>query len=378
MKAKKLGHGCKLIERNGRDCWVIEFRYDLRDASGKKNGQRGRYRRDATIQTKEHAAREAIELMARAVETGSPFDPATITKAADEPASALKLADFYADDFAKLYMPGYRKATRVRYEALWRQRMRDFGGHRALSSFTTMTYREYHAELSKAGVKVKGPLNFLRTLLRAAEGCGKIATAPVFPKGLIPSQKRKVGDPPEPEEIDKLIASPAPDGNDWIILAELLAFDAGLRSGEVRALEVRDIRFAAHKVDVVRAFSEDELCDCKDGDERSVYMTARLEARLREACTGKLPRARLVVLANGETPTRQRILTVLYRHMRLAGVSATTFHRGRHAFITELLRVGANPEAVRLMSGHDSLEDLQPYAHATERDKRSAVAALRR
>jgi integrase/recombinase XerC len=161
------------------------------------------------------------------------------------------------------------------------------------------------------------------------------------------------------------------------VTALFLAVDAGFRSGEVRALEVRDVDFGNHQIILRRTLSEDEEDVPKGKDERRIPMTARLEARMEMACKGKIAKAR-VVQEDGETPTRQRILTVLHRHLKSVGLPQKTFHSKRHAFVSDMLSRGASAEAVRELAGHSSLTQTQDYAHAAAGDLQKAIAVLGR
>jgi integrase len=162
----------------------------------------------------------------------------------------------------------------------------------------------------------------------------------------------------------------------WLGVAIALAALAGMRCGEVRALEVRDVDFEGGRILVRRALSEDISLTTKSGRERVVPLVPVLEARLREAVKGKLPLARIVVWPDGVTPRRQEVLYQFWKHLRERGIRRWSFHSLRHHFISELVRRGASLEAVRVLAGHSKLEMTQRYAHATAADLRSAMDKL--
>src|SRR5581483_1471027 len=93
--------------RNGVTRLIIDFYYT------DKNGERVRFVRHADLQSRDGAEREAAQYHQRAILTGDP-EP--------ERKSGMTVAEFYTEQFAPKVLPLYRKNTRVRYEAIWRQR----------------------------------------------------------------------------------------------------------------------------------------------------------------------------------------------------------------------------------------------------------------
>jgi len=162
----------------------------------------------------------------------------------------------------------------------------------------------------------------------------------------------------------------------WLGTAIALAALSGMRMGEMRAIEVRDVDFDQRRLLVRRALSEDASLTPKSGHEREVPLVATLERRLRDAVKSKLPRARVVVDDRGDTPDRQIVLHQFKRFLRKNGLKERSFHSLRHYFVTELLRGGASAEAVRVLAGHSKLEMTQRYAHASASDLRAAVDRL--
>jgi integrase len=162
----------------------------------------------------------------------------------------------------------------------------------------------------------------------------------------------------------------------WLRTALGLAAYAGLRMGEARALEVRDIDLAGDRILVRRAFSEDQVLSPKSSHERVVPLLPELRSILAEASRNKLPAARLVTDPRGRTPNRQGVLSALRALQNRHGLPPRSFHSFRHYFCTMLVRGGAPVEAVRRLAGHSNLATTQRYVHADDEDLRAAIGRL--
>ncbi len=344
--------------RDGRKILIVDFRY--RD----KDGRERRYRRDASVQTSAAARAEAERLKRLGAERGT-LDP--------EP-EAPTFAAFVEGDFAKLVMVRFKPSTREGY-----QQLLDMPGHgllallgrKRLDAIGSADARLVEADAIGRKAKPRYALVCLRTVLRSAVELGVLAKMPQLPK--LPAKSEKLPDaPPLAVVVQTLGAS---DG--WLRIAIALAALAGLRCGEVRALEVRDVDLAAGCLFVRRAFSADEVCLPKGRDERAVPLTTMLAAILAEACEGKAPSARLVVDEHGQSLNEQAVGAAWRRlQARLAIEPLWRFHQLRHFFGTTCLRGGGNVEAVRRLLGHRDLASTTRYVHATQRDLVAAVATL--
>jgi integrase len=352
--------GVRKIARGSKPRRIIDFRF------ADKDGVRRRFRRDASVQNYAAALAEAARLMKLAAETGSP----EAVQAPEAKPAAVTYAAFVRGVFAERYMPAYRPATARRYRELHAQRVLAFFGARPLDEIGAPEFRGFAASLGSDGKQTKGPLNLVRTVLRAARESGLIERLPEFPNGLIVIG-RKLPDAPSCDEVETMLHAPG-----WLGLAVALAALAGMRMGEVRALEVRDVDFDRRRILVRRAMSEEASLTPKSGHEREVPLALTLEVRLREAVKDKLPRARLVLDDSGMTPRRQQVLHAFKRFLRARGLKERSFHALRHYFISELLRSGASVEAARVLAGHSTLEMTQRYSHATGADLRAAIDKL--
>lgn len=159
--------------------------------------------------------------------------------------------------------------------------------------------------------------------------------------------------------------------------AILLAADAGLRIGEVRALAWADVNDLARELSICRSVDRSGcLTETKGWERRSVPMSDRLCSAMQALDRMKswiVPRLR------GERPlsydtAREAILAIYER----AAVPRPPkpWHSLRHTFGTELANAGVPVHVIRELMGHKSIETTLRYMHTGREARRSAVASL--
>ena len=168
----KNSSGIRKVVRGGKPLWIIDFRFT------NKSGSRQRCRRDASVQNYSASLAEAARLMRKAAATGCVEDEPETTPA------CLTYRAFVEGPFKAEHMPGFRPATRVRYDALHRQSLMAFFGDKPLDAITTGDIRAYAAALQTRKVQTKGPVTLVRTVLRAAKESGHLDVLPEVPRGL--------------------------------------------------------------------------------------------------------------------------------------------------------------------------------------------------
>jgi integrase len=340
--------------RNGVTRLIIDFHYT------NKAGERARFVRHAELQTRDGAEREAARYHERAILTGDPER---------EERSMMTLSSFYASVFKPNVLPLYRKNTRIRYEALWRQRIEKAFGSIPLYEIDEAALRGFARAIEIEKRKAKGPVGFLRTLLREAAQLGLIDAAPRLPPGTIKDAK-KLPAAPTLAEVQDLIAK----SSGWIRIALVLGVYAGLRSGEIRALRAGDIDLEGGVIRVVRTLSADEEEEPKGDKQRIVPVAPQLAEILRRAIEHKKPAERVVLTGRGTTPCRQHVLSRFVELQVRVGARRTwSVHALRHAFCSHLVRVGIGVEAVRALAGHSSIRVTNRYVHATGADLQGAM-----
>ena len=146
----------------------------------------------------------------------------------------------------------------------------------------------------------------------------------------------------------------------------LLGGEAGLRCGEMMALELRDVDPTKPQLCIQRSDWNGQVTSPKGGRLRCVPLTVRLAAALREHRHLRGPR---VLCHDDGTPlTRQQ---VQYRVKR-AAIKANVregVHILRHTFCSHLAMRGAPARAIQELAGHSGLG-------VTQRDMHLSPAAL--
>lgn len=338
--------GVRQETRHGKPCLIIDFFY--RD----KAGARQRYRHKASVQNMPAARAEDVRLQRLAAETGSPV--------AARPVLIVRktLSEFVDQRWRTDWAPRHKPSTRERYEALLKQGLLEAFGNTRLDQFNAPAVNAYETRLIARKVQAWPHLSFLSSLLRAAVALGEIDVMPKLPP--IRKPKTKLPSCPTLAEIDQTLAL----AKGWLRVAVALAVFAGLRSGELRALQVRHIDLEAGDLHIEQAFSAEELSTPKSGTDRTVPIVPRLKPILEEAIKGKGPNDYVVVRRSGRPPNRQHVWSALHALQVAKGLRPRSVHSLRHAFCTHLLRNGADVETVRLVAGHVDVETTARYLHS--------------
>ena len=350
--------GVRAELRRGRKVLVIDFRYRGGD------GRERRYRRDAAVQLRAAALAEAQRLMRLAADRGT-LEPR------DKP---VTFASFVEGDFRRLVMVRFKPSTRRGYDRLLgacQDGLLALLGKKPLDGIGAADARLVEAGALARKAKARYALVCLRSVLRSAVELEVLAAMPPLPK--LPPRSDKL--PQAPPGI--LVRRALGEARGALRVAIALSALAGLRSGEVRALEVRDVDLRAGRLRVRHALSAGEMTTPKGRDERVVPLAPLLVSILAGATAGRGPTDRVVHDRRGDTPGEGALNGAWKRlQMRLGEPDRWHFHQLRHFFATALLAGGANVEAVRRLLGHKDLASTTRYVHATDPDMVRAIATL--
>ena len=175
------------------------------------------------------------------------------------------------------------------------------------------------------------------------------------------------------DEYERLVAAAeAIDARAHLIV--LLGGEAGLRCGEMMALEWTDIDLTKRQLCVQRSDWKGHVTTPKGGRLRYVPMTLRLAAALKAHRHLRCPR---VLCQTGGIPLTQKVVQDWARRSeRRAGLMKQGVHILRHTFCSHLAMMGAPARAIQDLAGHADLGTTQRYMHLSPTAIESAIRLL--
>jgi len=160
------------------------------------------------------------------------------------------------------------------------------------------------------------------------------------------------------EQYERLVKASCDDSHALLIV--LLGGEAGLRLGEMIALEWRDVDFATGQLCVQRSDWNGEVNSTKGGRVRYVLLTNRLSWALRKHRHLRGPR--VLCHNNSHSLTRQYVQSRVLSAARRAKVRKGV-HILRHSFCSRLAMKGAETKSIQELAGHQDLAVTQRYMH---------------
>jgi integrase len=212
-------------------------------------------------------------------------------------------------------------------------------------------------------------LSLLAEMLGAAERWEEIARAPRIE---LPSYMTKAMEFYDFDEWERLLEG-ARRAGPMVLAAVLLGGDAGLRRGELVALEQSDVVGSA--VSVVRSEWVGHVGKPKGGKSRRVPFTARLRDAV--AAVRHLRGRRLLWQAAGKPVKVTTLQSWMEVACRRAGLPPSrNLHKLRHTFCSHLAMRGAPARVIQDLAGHADLKTTMRYMHLAKGSAEAAVALL--
>jgi integrase len=175
------------------------------------------------------------------------------------------------------------------------------------------------------------------------------------------------------DDYERLVAA-AQATNVRAYLMVLLGGEAGLRCGEMMALEWRDVDLKKRQLCIQRSTWKAHVTAPKSGRLRYVPMTERLAEALRKHRNLK---SRFVLYSeNGEALSQRLVQGFVLRAARHAGLSNRGVHVLRHTFCSHLAMRGAPARAIQELAGHQDLVTTQRYMHLSPAAIEGAIRLL--
>lgn len=328
------------------------------------NGRRRRERRKVSMRSRSTAERWG-ELRERELVLQQP--------SAAKPKDVPTLAAFWPR-----FIDGHVRANRHKpsgmagKESIGRVHLLPAFGTRKLSAITTEDVQGFKARLADRSPKtVNNILTVLNVALEKAVEWGIIPVAPCVIR-LLPTP-RLSAQFYDFDEYEALVSAARAMG-DQVLLIVLLGGEAGLRCGEIMALEWRDVNPRKRQLCVERAQWRTEVTAPKGGRLRHVPLTSRLAEALQRA--RHLRGERVVCQENGRPLTQKMVQQWVGRAARRAGMGKAGVHLLRHTFCSHLAMRGAPARAIQELAGHRDLSTTQRYMHLTPSSVEAAIRCL--
>jgi integrase len=299
-----------------------------------------------------------------------------------------------ADTLFKEYAEGWlagKKATRrhgtyLMYHKMLKTHLLPVFGGLPLRDISRAQVRQLCAEKVSKGLAPTSTgvvLTTLRGILSQAVDDGILPNNVAAKAGtFIPKPEKKIPEFLSPEAAEVLLAA-AREKYPVIYPAILLGLRAGLRVGEICGLEWADIDLDAKTLTVRRTVAHGSIGPTKSGGERTIPMSAELEAALKARRTSMAEASlkagrpmRYVYPATDSGPVWPNWIRInFFKVLKSAEIPTVHFHALRHSFGSHLVETGAPLSAVRDFLGHSSLTMTDRYIHSVS-DGRKIIKKL--
>jgi len=329
------------------------------------NGQRHRERRVVSHSSKSAAKRWGQDRERHLLQHGPP-----------QPTKEVPTLE----EFAPRFLDGHARANRQKAsgiaakQAILNTHLVPLLGAKKLDAITNEQVQQLkHGLRKKASKTVNDILTVLNIMLKKAAEWGVIPRMPCAIKVLPVSKgSTKFYDFDEFERL--VIAAKALDWRAHLLV--LLSGEAGLRLGEMVALEWSDLDFTQGKMCVQRSAWKGQIASPKGGRLRRVRLTKRLAAALREHRHLRGPR--VLYQDDGSPLTEGVVQGFVRRAAKRAGLENNGPHILRHTFCSHLAMHGAATGAIQALAGHADLTTTQRYMHLSPDAIDSAIGLLDR
>ncbi len=340
-----------------RGGWELDIRVVLPD------GSKRRERRRAPVSSKSAALRWGLARERKIVE--------------ERPALPKKEVPTL-EEFVPRFLDGYARANRQKpsgvagKESNLRVHVVPFLGTRKLDAITNEDVQRLKVRMaSKSPKTVNNALTVVNTLLKVAVEWGVIDQAPCRIRLLRTTHVEAAFH--DFDEYERLVdAARAVDARAHLIV--LLGGDAGLRCGEIMALEWTDIDLAKRQLKVQRSDWKGHVTVPKGGRSRVVPMTARLAAAVQSH--RHLRGARVLCQDDGQPLTQKIVRDFVLKASRRALLRNQGVHILGHSFCSHLAMRGAPARAIQELAGHKDLSTSQRYMHLSPAAIESAIRLL--
>lgn len=302
------------------------------------------------------------------------YDDMTTGRLGHKPRAVPTLAEFaprFVDEHARA---NRHKASGVAdKQSILHHHLLPAFGSRPLDQIDTGSVQRLKAKLATDALRpktVENIMSVLRKLLKVAVEWDVLDTMPCTVKRTKAAKKTAAFY--DFAEYGRMVTAAEQAGRAPLLIV-LLGGEAGLRLGELRALDWRDIKWDASRIVVERSVWRGVLDSTKGMRARTVPLTDRLRAVLLTYRASRGP------VLPGRGPhgamTHDAVRYCLRSVARAAGVTHGV-HILRHTFCSHLAMKGATSKQIQALAGHESLSTTEGYMHLAPGQAELAIALL--
>src|SRR5687768_15372040 len=279
-------------------------------------------------------------------------------------------------EFAPRFVDGYANANRLKpsgivgKKSVLKMHLIPHLGDKRLDTIGTEDVQRLKSALGDRAAKtVNNILTVLSVMLKTAVEWGSIERVPCVIK-LLPTPKNQASFH-DFEEYERLVEATRSSLQDYLVA--LLGGEAGLRCGEIMALEWTDVVLNKRQLCVARSDWKGHVTVPKGGRLRYVPLTKRLTDALKEARHLRGPR---VLCETKGQPLTQKVVQVMMRRAARKANVKPGVHILRHTFCSHLAMRGAPARAIQELAGHQDLATTQRYMHLSPAALDAAIRLL--
>ena len=282
------------------------------------------------------------------------------------------------EEFASRFIEGYAVANRQKpsgiaaKQTILNVHLVPALGAKRLDAITNEDIQRLkHRLRHKAPKTVNNVLTVLNVLLKKAVEWDLIDQMPCTIRQLaVPKPSARFHDF---EEYERLVTASRELASDAEVIV-LIGGEAGLRLGEITALEWEDVDLTKRQLCVQRSEWHGHVTTPKGGRLRYVPMTSRLTAALKAHRHLRGPR--ILSDVDGTPFTPKMVSDHVRRAARRAGLASRGVHVLRHTFCSHLAMRGAPARAIQELAGHQEIGTTQRYMHLTPAALDAAIRLL--
>ncbi len=261
------------------------------------------------------------------------------------------------------------EGTLLDYQRLYRQYVATKLGDEEIGSITTHVWMNHLSSLVRQKLST-ARANRLRTMLSSVYSLAielevlkenPIRRIPLYDEDY---KVRATWTPQETRQFFQYLWKTKP--RLWSLFQ--LAYETGMRMGEIQALSKDAVHIDAAKIDVLRTYSKHigKIVNTTKGRKKRVVPVSGF--LIEEICRVLSTSSNELIFsrADGRPLPQEEIRREFKRACKEAGVRRIPFHSLRHSFATHFLLQGGGTLELKTLLGHSRIETTQLYTHLTE------------